>query len=87
MLCIIQGNDGDFETEAKKMEAVFKNAYCTIDATSAEDSIKGFLSRPLKEEDSQYVTVPSSSLDKASIYTSIDDFPGDVEEGLLGKRA
>ncbi|KAH7393716.1 heterokaryon incompatibility protein-domain-containing protein [Cadophora sp. MPI-SDFR-AT-0126] len=86
-LCIIQGKDGDFKTEAKKMEAVFKNAYCTIAATSAEDSTKGFLNRPLKEEDSQYVIVPNSSHGKVYICTSINDFPGDVEEGPLNMRA
>ena len=86
-LCIIQGEGGGWETEAKKIEAVFKNAYCTIAATSAEDSTKGFLNRPLKEEDSQYVMVPNSSHGKVYICTSIDDFPSDVEEGLLNKRA
>jgi hypothetical protein len=84
-LCIIQSKGGDWDTEAKKMEAVFRNAYYTIAATSAEDSTKGFLNRPL--DDSQYVTVPSSSHGKVYICTSIDDFPGDVEEGLLNKRA
>ncbi|KAF4634210.1 hypothetical protein G7Y89_g3912 [Cudoniella acicularis] len=86
-LCIIQDDPGDWDTESKKMKAVFKNAYCTIAATSAEDSTKGFLNRPLKEEDSQYVTVPKSSHGKVYVCTSIDDFPGDVEEGLLNKRA
>jgi len=31
--------------------------------------------------------VPNSSHGKVYICTSIDDFPGDVEEGLLNKRA
>jgi hypothetical protein len=85
-LCIIQGRDGDWETEAKKMETVFRNAYCTIAATSAEDSTKGFLNRP-EESNLQYVTVPKSSHGKVYVCTSIDDFPGDVEEGVLNKRA
>ncbi|KAK2468232.1 hypothetical protein H9L39_19878 [Fusarium oxysporum f. sp. albedinis] len=85
-LCIIQGDDGDWATEAKKMETVFRNAYCTIAATSAEDSTKGFLSRP-EESNLQYVTVPNSSHGKVYVCTSIDDFPGDVEEGVLNKRA
>lgn len=87
-LCIIQSKeDGDWDTESKKMEAVFKNAYCTIAATSAEDSTKGFLNRPLLEEDSQYVMVPKSSHGKVYVCTSIDDFNGDVVEGSLNKRA
>jgi hypothetical protein len=84
-LCIIQGENGDWETEAKKMETVFKNAYYTIAATSAEDSNKGFLNRAL--EDSRYVTVPNSSHGKVYVCTSIDDFDGDVVEGVLNKRA
>lgn len=40
-LCIIQGKGGDWATKATKMEAVFKNAYYTIAATSTEDSTKG----------------------------------------------
>jgi hypothetical protein len=86
-LCIIQGKGGDWETEAKKMETVFRNAYCTIAATSAEDSTKGFLSRPVEESNLQYVTVPKSSHGKVYVCTSTDDFPGDVEEGVLNKRA
>jgi hypothetical protein len=85
-LCIIQGEGGDWEIEAKKMETVFRNAYCTIAATSAEDSTKGFLNRP-EEPNSQYVTVPKSSHGKVYVCTLIDDFPGDVEEGVLNKRA
>ncbi|RKK23481.1 hypothetical protein BFJ66_g15943 [Fusarium oxysporum f. sp. cepae] len=86
-LCIIQGEGGDWGTEAKKMETVFKNAYCTIAATSAEDSTKGFLNRPVEESNLQYVTVPNSSHGKVYVCTSIDDFPGDVDEGVLNKRA
>jgi hypothetical protein len=85
-ICIIQGEDGDWDTEAKNMKVVFNSAYCTIAATSAEDSTKGFLKRPLGEKDSQYVTVPSSH-GMVHVCTSIDDFHGDVEEGLLNKRA
>ena len=83
-LCIIQGEGGDWAT---KMEAVFKNAYCTIAATSAEDSTEGFLNR-LEEKGSQYVMVPKSSHGKVYVCTSIDeDFDGDVMEGVLNKRA
>jgi hypothetical protein len=86
-LCIIQGKGGDWATEATKMEAVFKNAYCTIAATSAEDSTKGFLDRP-EEKRLQYVMVPNSSLGKVYICTSIDDdFDGDVIKGVLNTRA
>jgi hypothetical protein len=86
-LCIIQGDREDWETESKKMEAVFQNAYYTIAATSAEDSTKGFLHPPEKKE-SQYVIVPESSRGKVYICTSIDDdFNGDVMKGVLNTRA
>jgi hypothetical protein len=86
-LCIIQGEGGDWAIEATKMEAVFKNAYCTIAATSAEDSTKGFLNRS-EEKYSQYVMVPESSDGKVYICTSIDDdFDGDVMKGVLNTRA
>ncbi|CZR69930.1 uncharacterized protein PAC_19831 [Phialocephala subalpina] len=86
-LCIIQGEGGDWAVEATKMEAVFKNAYCTIAATSAKDSTEGFLNR-LEEKGSQYVMVPKSSHGKVYVCTSIEeDFDGDVMKGVLNKRA
>jgi hypothetical protein len=86
-LCIIQDNPRDWETESKKMEAVFQHAYYTIAATSAEDSTKGFLDRP-EEKYPQYVMVPQSSSGKVYICTSIDDdFHGDVIKGVLNRRA
>ncbi|KAK5657551.1 hypothetical protein OQA88_3124 [Cercophora sp. LCS_1] len=47
-LCIIQYGDdlADWKREAKRMETVFRNAYCTIAATSARDSDAGFLRVP-----------------------------------------
>jgi hypothetical protein len=87
LLCIIQGDPRDWATESKKMEAIFKNAYCRIAATSAEDSTKGFLGRP-EENELQYVMVPRSSHGKVYICTSInDDFDGDVIKGVLNTRA
>ena len=34
-ICIIQGSDGDFNKEAKRMEDVFSSAYCVLAASSA----------------------------------------------------
>ncbi|KAH8685680.1 heterokaryon incompatibility protein-domain-containing protein [Tricladium varicosporioides] len=86
-LCIIQGPDGDWDTEAEKMETVFRNAYCTIAATSATDSTKGFLDRPPRTSTLQYATIPNSSHGPVYISTSIDNFSSDVEEGVLNGRA
>jgi hypothetical protein len=86
-LCIIQDDSGDWATESQKMEGVFKNAYCTIAATSAENSIQGFLNRP-EGKDLQYVMFPECSHGKLYIRTSVvDDFDGDVIKGVLNKRA
>lgn len=87
-LCIIQDDLGDQNTESKKIEAVFKNAYYTITATSAKDLNKGFLNRlPLEEKDSQYVTVATFSHSKVYVYTLVNDFDSNVVEGVLNKRA
>lgn len=85
-LCIIQDDDEDWKTESKSMQTVFKNAYCTISATSAEDSTKGFLNRPTNESDLQYVTVSESSHGRVHICRSIDNFLDDVQNGVLNTR-
>ncbi|KAF1962301.1 HET-domain-containing protein [Byssothecium circinans] len=88
-LCIIQYSDDlqDWKTEAPRMAAVFRNAYCTIAATSAKDSTKGFLARQ---------TTPSSKLQYVKLHTPsgtvfvsrvLDDYQGDVETGILNQRA
>ncbi|TAQ91312.1 hypothetical protein B7494_g294 [Chlorociboria aeruginascens] len=42
-LCIVQDDPEDWEREAKTMELVYNGAYCTIAATSAKNSLDGFL--------------------------------------------
>ncbi|KAH7360959.1 heterokaryon incompatibility protein-domain-containing protein [Rhexocercosporidium sp. MPI-PUGE-AT-0058] len=85
-LCIVQGEGGDWAAEATKMEAVFKNAYYTIAATSARDSTQGFL-HP-RHRELQYMMVPKSSHGKVYVCTSIEeDFDSDVMQGILNKRA
>jgi hypothetical protein len=49
-LCIIQDDANDWLRESKRMDMVFASAYCTIAASSAKDSIEGFLiPRPVKQ--------------------------------------
>ena len=67
------------------MASVFKNAYCTIAATSAENSQKGFLKR--STETPQYALVPNSSHGAVFVSTAMDDFEGDVGKGVLNSRA
>lgn len=84
-ICIIQGDVQDWEVEARKMASVFRNAYCTIAASSARDSKQGFLGRPGPPAES--VRLPSSSHGDVIISTFVDDFAGDVERSVLSSRA
>ncbi|KAF7671278.1 hypothetical protein GT037_010603 [Alternaria burnsii] len=70
------------------MGNTFGNAYVTIAATSARDATQGFLERQsLQDPESQYVKVDSSSHGALFISTIIDDYPSDVENGVLNQRA
>ncbi|RKL32586.1 hypothetical protein BFJ72_g10529 [Fusarium proliferatum] len=83
-LCIVQGPDGDFDTEAKRMEAVFSSAYCVIAASCANGTSSGFLwERPQRE-----VVRLDGYLAHDPVYVceAIDDFQHDVIEGSLNKR-
>jgi hypothetical protein len=89
-LCIIQYDDDyeDWKKECKKMESVFRNAYCTIAATSAEDSTKGFLKRRIVDHpEAPYIKVPTSSHGSLYVSALADDFQQDVENGVLNQRA
>lgn len=82
-LCIIQGEDGDFNEEAAHMETVFSTAYCVIAATRASGSSSGFLgARPERK------AVKLERPGKSPIYIceSIDNFQRDVIDGPLNKR-
>ncbi|KAK4222391.1 heterokaryon incompatibility protein-domain-containing protein [Podospora fimiseda] len=79
-LCIIQGDGGDWESQANTMQDIFANAYCTIAATSAHSWIDGFLkpqSDPLDGQTQNYSTPSPCEC----------DFDKDVDEGPLMKRA
>jgi hypothetical protein len=69
------------------MEAVFKNTYYTIAATSTKDLTEGFFNR-LEEKGSRYIIMPKSSKGKVYIYTSIvNNFNSNMIKGVLNKRA
>lgn len=82
-LCIIQGEGGDFEEEAKHMETVFASAYCVIAATCASGMSSGFIqSRP----DRKIVELARPGEPPLYVCESIDNFQRDVIEGSLNKR-
>jgi hypothetical protein len=85
-LCIIQGDIDDWIAEGHKMAGIFRNAYCVLAASSATSSLQGFLQRPASESDAHYVVVPESSYGPLYISSAIDDFAGDVEQGILNTR-
>lgn len=89
-LCIIQYGDNfeDWKIESKRMASVFSNAYCTIAATSAKDSTKGFLNRMTSEPlEPRYLKVKTSSHGLVYISKDLDDYHKDVELSILNQRA
>lgn len=82
-ICIIQGSDGDFNKEAKRMEDVFSSAYLVLAASSATGQNDGFLK---KREDREYLTFTRDRLPPFYVCRFVDDFNRDVLEGPLNKR-
>jgi hypothetical protein len=83
-LCIIQWNKEDWKSEAKRMQDVYAGAYCTIAATSADDSKTGFLQRTVRSE---YLHIQDTLGRQFYVCTEVDDFDNDVEKAPLNKRA
>jgi hypothetical protein len=82
-ICIIQGRDGDFNEEAKRMEDVFSSAYCVLAASSARGQSDGFLKRRNERE---YLAFVREGLPPFYVCQFIDDFNQHVLEGYLNKR-
>ena len=83
-LCIIQGDEEDWQNEAGLMEKVFASAYCTIAVSSAPNWQNGFLERNLSP---QYFQIQDSSSRQVYVCDDTDNFNEDVDEGPLNKRA
>lgn len=82
-ICIIQGDDGDFDSESKRMEGVFSGAYCVFGASRATNQQDGFL-HPRPERN--YVTFQRNNEKPFYVSKTIDNFSKDVIEGSLNKR-
>lgn len=82
-LCIIQGKDGDFNEESKRMEDVFSGAYCVIAASRANGQYDGFLG---PRQPRKYLTFQRGNESPFYICEPIDDFSRDVLEGSLNQR-
>lgn len=82
-LCIIQGDDGDFGSESKRMEDVYSRAYCVIAANRASGTHDGFL-HPLPRR--EYLTFQRGAEHPFYMCRPVDDFSGDVLQSYLAKR-
>ncbi|KAK0624149.1 heterokaryon incompatibility protein-domain-containing protein [Immersiella caudata] len=85
-ICIIQGPDGDFNTEARLMETVFSFAYCVIAASRASGTSSGFLSPRRSPE---FIALNTSINPRSTVLyitSHLDDFQSDVIDGPLNKR-
>ncbi|KAH8756049.1 heterokaryon incompatibility protein-domain-containing protein, partial [Diaporthe sp. PMI_573] len=85
-LCILQGDRDDWASEAGKMQDVFRGAYCTIAATSAQDSTIGFLARPAPKP-GKWVCITQAGGPSTFTTTFTDNFEVDVVRGILNTRA
>ncbi|KAL1799029.1 hypothetical protein ACET3X_003066 [Alternaria dauci] len=84
-LCVIQGPDGDFKTEAKRMEDVYSGAYCVIAASCAANHFAGFLKQ---RESRNYVGLSPEGKGQTPFYVcqTIDNFKDHVLDGELNRR-
>jgi hypothetical protein len=82
-VCIIQGEDGDFATESKKMEDVYSGAYCVL-AASYSNSLRLFYTR----KNRSCVPLGSDEDHTGTIYACemIDNFKDHVLDGPLSSR-
>ncbi|KAH8719330.1 hypothetical protein GQ44DRAFT_659386, partial [Phaeosphaeriaceae sp. PMI808] len=85
-ICIIQGDDGDFSDESKRMEDVYSGAYCVLAASRATDQRSGFLlPRPKKRKCVALGPKPGA---ESVIYVCerIENFKDHVLDGALSQR-
>lgn len=84
-LCVIQGKDGDFQSEAKRMESVYSGAYCVIAASSARNHSSGFLT---KRRHRDHVGFIPQGKDETPYFIceNIDHFKTHVLDGGLNSR-
>lgn len=83
-LCIIQGPDGDFNQEARRMQQVYSGAYCVLAASRSPGHYAGFL----EARKEKYSISLQQAGESAPFYLceSIDDFNRHVLEGPLNQR-
>jgi hypothetical protein len=84
-ICIIQGENGDFNRESKRMEDVYSGAYCVLAASSAADQRSGFL-RHRKGRKHVALSPRNGGSDILYVCQLIENFREHVLQGALNKR-
>ncbi|KAF2688472.1 HET-domain-containing protein [Lentithecium fluviatile CBS 122367] len=82
-ICIIQGKDGDFNEESKRMEDVYSGAYCVVAASRALCHNAGFLQSRRPRD---FVALCQGNEAPFYISEMIDDFQSHVLNGALNSR-
>ncbi|KAF3804247.1 hypothetical protein GCG54_00000597 [Colletotrichum gloeosporioides] len=83
-ICIIQGEGGDFNQEAKNMEQVYSGAYCVLASSRSPGHYAGFL----QKRNQRHTVVMRQHGKPAPFHISeiIDNFGSHVLDGSLNKR-
>ncbi|KAI4961385.1 hypothetical protein J4E86_000413 [Alternaria arbusti] len=79
------GPQGDFMTEAKRMEEVYSGAYCVVAASCATDHYDGFL-KPRSRRDCVRLCGQSKGQPPFYLCQNIDNFKDHVLDGELHQR-
>ncbi|KIN05444.1 hypothetical protein OIDMADRAFT_67647, partial [Oidiodendron maius Zn] len=83
-LCIIQDNEDDWHSEARRMGAIYANSYFTIAATAAKDSGEGFLwPRALNRVSMPFRRYATSESEGTVCFRQRSDFLRDHQEYVL----
>ncbi|KAI9699855.1 MAG: hypothetical protein M1820_007030 [Bogoriella megaspora] len=86
-LCIIQGDDIDWQKEAAKMGSVYGNSYLNIAASSAKDSTQGCFTKPAKFNGGFRAEVKTSDRRRVLSFRCEDLYEQYVTESYLATRA
>jgi hypothetical protein len=91
-ICILQGPDGDFRDESKRMADIFSGAYCSIAASWAGSQRDGFLkTSPGQDKEAakrhrEVITFQPFGKEPLYLCEMIDDFGAHVLNGDLNGR-
>lgn len=83
-ICIIQGPEGDFNEEAKRMEGIYRQAYCVLAASCAKGQQDGFM-KPRDERGC--LKIQQSFRPPLYACDFIDNFQEHALDSHLNKRA